>query len=310
MSRLLKGYLIALIGITFWSTTGILIAYLITKYALPALLLAFWRSLLVCVALVPLIFFLRRSLLRIERTHIGFYFFFGLILALLNSIWILSVETNGAGAATVLGYSSAGFTAILAWRLFNEKLGPPKILAVSLSLSGCVMVSNAYSSEMWKLNPLGVATGLLSGIFFASYNLLGKEAVRRKINPWTSLLYSFAFGSLFLLLFNLFPLLPGAGGTFRTLIPSLPFNGWLILIFLSFVPTLLGFGLYNTSLNYIPASIANLLATLETVMTAVAAYIFLGERMTGVQIMGGLVILSAVVIVQLEREGRNVPLLK
>jgi DME family drug/metabolite transporter len=302
MSRLTKGYFIAIIGIIFWSTTGVFISYLITNYKMPALLLAFWRNLLVCVALVPALFLIRRPLLHIKITQIGFYAFYGLILALFNSIWVLSVKANGAAVATVLGYSSAGFTAIIALWLFREKLGLPKILAIILSLSGCVMVSKAYSTEMWKVNPIAVSTGLLTGLLFAGYSLMGKEAARRKINPWTSMVYSFAFGAMFILIFNLFPMLPGAVGSFKALLPNLPVNGWLILIVLSFVPTVLGFGLYNTSMNYLPASIANLLATIEPAMTAVEAYIFLDERMTIIQIVGSLIILSAVVIVRLEKE--------
>ena len=301
MSQKTKGYIIALIGITFWSTTGIFIGYLITNYHLPALVLAFWRSILVCVVLVPILLLIRRPLFQIKTTQIGFFIFYGLILALFNAIWTLAVETNGAAVATVLGYSSAGFTALFAWWIFKEKLGLHKIIAVILSLSGCVMVSNAYSPDMWALNSLGVTTGLLSGVLFASYSLMGKESSRRKINPWTALLYSFAFSSVFILIFNFIPTIPGAGGSFRCLLPDLPSTGWIILITLSFLPTVLGFGLYNTSLNYLPASIANLLATLEPVMTAVEAYIFLDERMTIIQIIGSLVILSAVVIVQFER---------
>jgi DME family drug/metabolite transporter len=302
MSRLAKGYLIAIIGITIWSTTGVLMGYLMTNYNMPALLLAFWRNLLVGVALVPALFLIRRSLLGISVCQIRFYVFYGLTLALFNSIWILSLRENGAAVATVLGYSSAGFTAIIALFLFQEKLGLPKLVAITLSLGGCVMVSNAYSVEMWELNPLGVSTGLVSGVLFAVYTLFGKEAARREINVWTSLLYSFAFGALFIMVFNLFPVLPGAAGSFKALLPELPLDGWLILVFLSFVPTLLGFGLYNGSMNYLPASIANLLATTEPAMTAIEAYVFLHERMTLVQIVGSVIILSAVLIVQLEKE--------
>lgn len=302
MSRLTKGYLLAIAGIVFWSTTGVFIGYLMTRYHMPALLLAFWRNLLVCAALVPVLFLVRRSLLRIDPAQIGFYLFSGLILALFNSIWVLAVKANGAAVATVLEYSSVGFTALLARWFFKETLGLPKMLAIVLSLGGCVLVSNAYSLEMWRLNPLGVTTGLLSGLLFAGYNLVGKEAARRRINPWTSLLYSFAAGSLFILLFNLFPILPGAAGSFQSLWPDLPWQGWLILMILSFVPTLLGFGLYVAAMNYLPVSIVSLLATSEPVMTAVEAYLFLGERMTAIQIMGSLIILSAVVIVRVRKE--------
>lgn len=116
------------------------------------------------------------------------------------------------------------------------------------------------------------------------------------------MLYSFAFAAMFTMIFNLFPMFPDAAGSFKALLPNLPVTGWLVLIVLSFVPTILGFGLYNTSMNYLPTSIANFLATSEPVMTAVEAYIFLDERMTIIQIVGSLIILSAVLIVQLEKE--------
>ena len=302
MSHLTKGYFTAIIGIIIWSSTPVFIGYLIVNYKMPALLVAFWRDLLVCVALIPALLLIRRSLLRIHVSQIKFYTFYGLILALFNSIFALSVKANGAAVATVLGYTSAGFTAILAWWFFRETLKLPKIVAIILSLIGCVMVSNAYTQEVWKLNPLGVSTGILSGLLFAGYNLLCKEAARRKTNPWTAILYSFAFGSIFIMIFNLFPILPDAAGSFQALLPKLPVNGWFVLIVLSFVPTVLGFGLYNTSMKYLPASIASLLATSEPIMTAVEAYIFLDERMTMIQIVGGLIILSAVFVVQLEKE--------
>jgi drug/metabolite transporter, DME family len=302
MSNLTKGYLIAIVGIIFWSMTGILIGYLVNNYHMPALLLAFWRNLLVCIAMLPALYMIRRSLLRVDRSQIKFFAFYGLVLAIFNSIWVLSVQTNGASVSTVLVYSSAGFTAIFAWWFFNEKLHLPKIVAIILSLIGCVLVSNAYNPEVWNVNPLGIITGLISGVLFAGYSMFGKEAAKRNLNPWTSLLYSFAFASLFTLIFNLFPILPGAAGSFGALVPALPLNGWLVLIVLSFIPTLMGFGLYNTSLKYLPASTASLLASSEPALTAVEAYIFLNERMTAVQVVGSLIILSAVILMRFEKE--------
>ena len=302
MSKLTKGYTIAIIGIVMWSTTGVFISYIVTTYNMPALTLAFWRNLFVCAALAPIFFLFRRPLLRLSRSQIKLYISYGLVLAIFNSIWVLSVQENGAAVATVLAYSSAGFTAIFAFWLFKEKLGLPKITAIILSLAGCILVSNAYNPDMWTLKPLGISTGLISGVVFAGYTLYGKEAARREINVWTSLLYSFAIGSLFLLLFNLFPILPGAAGSLKALWPDMPIQGWLVLLFLSLGPTTLGFGLYNASMNYLPASITNLLATTEPVMTAVEAYLFLDERMTPTQIAGGVIILFAVLIVRLEKE--------
>jgi DME family drug/metabolite transporter len=298
MSRLTKGYVTAFIGIAAWSTTGVLISYLLTSYEISPLLLAFWRNLLVCLALVLVFLTFQRSAFRIQVPEVRFYIIYGLVLAFMNCVWVFSVAANGAAVSTVLIYSSVGFTVILARWLFKERLALAKILAVVASLGGCVMVSNAYRTEMWSLNSVGISTGLLSGLAFAGYSLVGKEAARRETSPWASLLYSFAFGSLFVLVVNLLPGVSGAAGSPSLLVPHLPIEGWLILIVLAFIPTLLGFGLYNLSMHYLPAGTANLLATSEPVMTAVEAYIFLGERMTVIQIMGSLIVLSAMLVVQ------------
>ncbi|HUN09307.1 MAG TPA: DMT family transporter [Aggregatilineales bacterium] len=301
MNPVTKGYLIAMVGIVLWSTTGVFVGYLITTYDMPPLLLAFWRNLLVSIAMLPVLYVIRRSLLRITMQQLRFFVFFGLILALFNSIWILSVEANGAAVSTVLAYSSAGFTAILAWWLFREPLSPIKITAVTLSLIGCVLVAEAYDPQIWKVNLLGILTGIASGVLFAGYNLMGKEAAQRQINPWTSLLYSFIFGSVFTLLFCLIPGVPGGVVGLAGLMPQLPADGWLILLVLSFIPTLLGFGLYNVAMKYLPASVASLLATTEPAMTTVEAYLFLNERMSVIQIVGSLVILFAVVMIRFDK---------
>jgi len=64
-------------------------------------------------------------------------------------------------------------------------------------------------------------------------------------------------------------------------------------------PTVIGFGLYNVSLSHLPSSIANLIITLEPVFTIIIAYILLGERLHGVQIVGSGLILGGVVLLRM-----------
>jgi drug/metabolite transporter (DMT)-like permease len=77
------------------------------------------------------------------------------------------------------------------------------------------------------------------------------------------------------------------------------YDGWIILFLLAAIPTLGGFGLYNVSLSYLPSSIANLIATMEPAFTAVTAYIFLAERLTTIQAIGGIFTLAGVVFLRL-----------
>ena len=300
-SRLTRGYLICITATVFLSTTAIFIRYLTETYDIPALVLAFWRDFMLALTLGLVFLIFRRMRLQLPRGQMRFMLVYGLILSLFNSLWTISVALNGAAVSTVLAYSSTGFTAVLGWRLFGERLGPVKILAVTLSLLGCVFVSGAYNPASWQFNPLGVITGLLSGLAFAAYSLMGKEASERSINPWTVLLYAFGFASIFLFAYNwLTPLLPQGTSSTNLLWLGDAYTGWLVLILLAVGPTVGGFGLYTVSLTYLPASVANIIATLEPVMTSILAFVLLGERFTTPQWVGSIFIIGGVIVLRKE----------
>jgi drug/metabolite transporter (DMT)-like permease len=301
-SRLTKGYLIGLVGTFLWSSTAVFIRYLVVTFQLPSMVLAFWRDFLVFAFLLFVYAAVRPQLLRIGRAHLKFLLSYGFLLSLFNAAWTFSVALNGAAISTVLVYSSAAFTALLGWRIFGESFGPWKILAIILSLAGCVLVSGAWSASAWQVNPVGIAIGLISGGAFAAYSLFGKAASNRGISPWTTLLYTFGVAAAFLLLYNLLPAAWPGGTTQNLLWLGSSLVGWAVLVTLAIGPTVGGYGLYTVSLTYLPASVANLIATLEPALTAGLAFLFLGERLTSIQLYGSLMILAGVVLLRL-REG-------
>ena len=284
------------------STTAIFIRYLTQTYQIPALVLAFWRDLFVALTLISVLALFRPGLLKVERKDLRYLVIYGLVLAIFNSLWTLSVALNGAAISTVLAYCSAGFTALLGWWFLKERLDWAKIVAVTLSLGGCVLVSDALNLAAWSANFIGILTGILSGLLYAIYSLMGRSASQRNLNPWTTLLYTFGFAAAFLFFFNLLPVdsLPGKAIQIADLLwLGNSVAGWGILLFLAAGPTLAGFGLYNVSLGYLPSSVANLIVSLEPAFTAVMAFIFFGELLSGVQIGGSLMILTAVVFLRI-----------
>lgn len=297
-SRLTKGYTIALVATVLWSSTAVFIRFLTETYRLPPLVLAFWRDGIVALALLLVLAIFQPALLKFRRSNLRFFLFYGIVLALFNSTWTVSVYFNGAAVSTVLAYSSAAFTALLGWRLMGESLGPGKLFSVALSIAGCVLVSGAYDPAAWQVNPLGIAFGLVSGIMFAAYSLMGRRASHIGLHPATTLLYTFSFGAGFLFIFNVIASAAhvSMGGSLFWL--GNQGFGWLILFILAVGPTIGGYGLYTVSLVYLPASVANLIATLEPAMTAVLAYFFLAERLTLVQIAGSILILMGVVFLR------------
>src|SRR5258708_20329678 len=115
-----RGYLIALIATILWSTTGVFISYLSRTYAIPSLTLAFWRDLFVSFGMLVGLLIFSRSRFHLDRSHWKFMVFYGLTLAIFNSMWTFSVQYNGAAVATVLAFSSPPIPAILSRIVFKE----------------------------------------------------------------------------------------------------------------------------------------------------------------------------------------------
>jgi drug/metabolite transporter (DMT)-like permease len=301
-TNLARGYPIALASAVLLSTTAIFIRYLNLKYSLPPLILACWRDGIIALTLLPVLVIVRRSLIHVKQSHILYLIIYGLVLACFNALWTLSVVINGAAISTVLVYCSAGFTALLGWWFLKERLGWVKVLVIVVTLTGCVLVSEAIDPAIWRVNLAGILTGVLSGLGYAIYSLMGRSAAQRGLNPWTTLLYTFAFAAVFLLLFNLFSsgIIPGAATRpVDMLWLGKAVGGWIILFLLAAGPSLAGFGLYNVSLSYLPSSVANLILILEPVFTAIIAYILLGERLAGIQIGGSLLIIAGVIFLRI-----------
>ena len=300
-----RGYAIAIFGIAVWSATATFIAYLTSRYDFPPFLLAAWRDAIAGVTVWLVLRAVRPNLLRLPRRQWGFIFGYGLLLSGFNAMWTVSVVLNGAAVSTVMVYSSAAFTALIAWRMFGEGMSLSKIAAVLLGITGCVLVAGANDPAAWQSNTLGVVTGLVSGLAFTAYSLMGKVAAQRGISSWAALTYTFMLAAVLLAAYNF--LLPELGGVTLgspTLLPALDTRGWIALALLGLGPTIGGYGLYNYSLGFLPASVVNLLATMEPAMTAIQSYLLLGERFSLPQIIGSLLIIGGVVVIRL-MEGRQ-----
>jgi drug/metabolite transporter (DMT)-like permease len=297
-----RGYALAVIAAVFLSTTAIFIRYLTRTYAIPALVLALWRDVFVVVTLVAAFAIARPGLLRAPARHLPYLALYGLVLALFNSLWTLSVALNGAAVATVLAYCSSAFTAILGRIFLKERMGWAKVAAVMLSLSGCALVAGVLGLGSWEGNLAGVLIGVATGLAYALYSLFGRSAANRGLDPWTTLIYTFAFAAVFLFLVNCLPgaPLPGSSRALGDILwLGASWKGWLILFLLAAIPTVGGFGLYNVSLSILPSSVASLIVSLEPVFTAVIAYFLLGEVLTAVQLVGAALILGGVAVLRL-----------
>lgn len=276
------------------STTAIFIRHITQTSHLPPITLAFWRNALALASLtMGLGVFSPRRLLP-QRLPTGHYLLHGLVMAVFNTLWTVSVSLNGAASATVLVYTSGGFTALLGWAFLKEKPRRIHAFVLIMSLMGCVLVSEA-GSQASALSPTGAIAGLLSGAAYAVYSLMGRRASVHGGHSWTTLLYALLPATVVL---GLATSCPGSSqwGGGNLLTAQCNASAWVCLALLAAGPTVLGFGLYNMALQRLPAVTVNLTATLEPLFTLLTAGILLGEHFTPTQLGGGALILSGVAL--------------
>jgi drug/metabolite transporter (DMT)-like permease len=289
----LTGYLLVLLAACCWATSGVLVKQILENYAPTPLTLAFWRDFLTFVVMIVGMTLFGRHLLRIKRGDLLPLLGLGVIsVGLFHVLWVYAVDLIGVAPAHVFNYTAPAFVILLSWMLWREPITPGRLTAVALTFFGCVLVAQAYDLSNIRLNWVGILVGVGTGITWATYSIFSKISLHR-YSSWTLVTYAFGLSALTILLLQ-----PVRALSFPW---SQPANVWIWLWLLALVPTVAGFSLYTWALQYLSASGAIITATIETVVAAVLAFLYFGEIMAPLQILGAAAIVGGVIIISRER---------
>ncbi|MFB9884989.1 DMT family transporter [Balneatrix alpica] len=133
---------------------------------------------------------------------------------------------------------------------------------------------------------------LMAMVCAATYTLLLKYLTQR-YSPWSLTALQVLVGSLFFMPLALWQATP-----LPTNLPLLPS---MAVVYLGIAVTLGAYGLYNFAVSQVPASQASAFINLIPVLTLVMAWVLLGERLSLVQILACVVVLTGLFISQMPR---------
>jgi drug/metabolite transporter (DMT)-like permease len=165
--------------------------------------------------------------------------------------------------------------------LYREDFGRRQALVLALGLGGVALTVGRPGSVPW----IGIGLGLLAAVCTTGYFLGGRYAMSRDVDPLsiTTLLYltpSLVLVAIALVRGFHWPSMGAAGFASGVTVAG------------TVVPILMLFAAIRT----IGAAPTALLSTIEPFLAVVFAYAFLGERLTGLQLAGGALIVAAVVV--------------
>ncbi|HLA24357.1 MAG TPA: EamA family transporter [bacterium] len=249
---------------------------------------AFFRAAIAFLAIAAGVAISNRPLLHVRRGDLWLFAAFGTVsIAAFFFVYLYAISRTSVATAAILLYTAPIWVIVLSSVLFREPLTRGKVLAVVLAFAGCALVVRGYDPQSLRLNLSGVLAGLASGFTYGMYSIFGKTALRR-YSPLTTLVYALGIGAA---------VLGGAAAAAGVISVSHSATAWAAIVYLSLVTTLLAQWLYLSGLGAVEAGRASLVATFEPVVAAVLGYAALGELLEGWQIVGGLLVLSAVLTV-------------
>lgn len=194
-----------------------------------------------------------------------------------------------AGLVALLLYLYPALVTIFSALVLRRRIGNGRAWAVALALCGSALTVGGELQSGW----LGIALGVGAALIYSIYILVG-EGVMQRVAPLAAatvviLSASVVYGGAVVL----------EGGVFPE-----SATGWAAAVAIALFSTLLAILGFFKGMEQLGATDAATLSTLEPLITLALAAAVLGEGVTGLQLAGGLLILSAVIYLARQGEPR------
>ncbi|MEW6376873.1 MAG: DMT family transporter [Thermodesulfobacteriota bacterium] len=288
----IHGYIYILIGTTFWGVSSV-VAKALFNIGLSPIELVFIRLTLATLTLAFILFLFDRRRIFISLKDLPYFLVLGFVgVAGMQFTYYYTISKIHVGPAILLQYIQPVWVSIYAFLFQKEPISKGKIASLLLAVIGCYLVVGGYQIDLLRLNKTGIVSGLTASLFFTFYALYGEKGLK-KYDSWTLILYGFGFGALFYWIL-ISPMRIIAGGH--------SFKIWMTFLYIAIFATLIPFGFYFKGIERIRATRASITATWEPVVAGFAAYFVLGEILYPLQVLGGMGVIAAVVLLQISRE--------
>jgi drug/metabolite transporter (DMT)-like permease len=288
----LRGYVMILGSAIFWGTSATAAKALFNQQ-LDTVLVVQARVTVSMVLLLAFYLLFRRDFLRIDPRELWKFALLGCIgVAGTNYTYYFTIKETTVATAILIQYTAPLLVMLYAVWSGEERFTGAKVVAVVLSLGGCFLAVGAYDREVLRITPLGLLTGIGSIFGFAFLTIFTRSLLKTH-GVWTSTFYAMVFASLFWVVLNP-PWVVAA--------QSLTAWTWGALVVLAVLSLLIPQTLFFGGLRRIVPSRAIITSTFEPIVAIVSAAWFLGEGLQPLQILGALLVITAILLLHAHPE--------
>ncbi len=301
--RARTGYAMALGGAALFAVNGTVSKVALTGSELSAVDYTQLRTAGGFIVLALGLALVARDKLRIGLRDIPFFIFYGMFsFALIQWLYFVAIEHLPIGIALLIQFCGVVLVALWARLVWHANVRPRVWAALSLTLVGLALVSEFWLG--WTLDTVGVVASVGGAIILAVYLLAGERAVEKR-DPLTVLCFALLFAAIVWSVVQPWWTYPFGELTEETSLlgnlDHLTVPVWTLAAWTIVLGTIVPFALTIGALRHLAATRVGITMTFEPVAASVVAWAWLGETLSAVQILGGAVVLTGILLAQTAR---------
>ena len=266
---------------------------LVMHAGLPLLPTMLWRYFLAAAFLAVIL----RNRLRTDVTRqraLRLILVGGVGQAVITYLSLRALDYLPVGPLAFLFYTYPAWVALISAALGREELTLVRFAALSIAMMGIVVMVGAPSSA--SLNGFGVVLALGVALLYALY-LPALQRAQENVPTNVATFYLIAGVLMSFFIANLFN---------KTLYFPTTIEMWWYLLLLSLFCTVFAFGTLVAGLRVLGPVRTSIVATIEPFFTTLLGVMLLGETMTRGTIVGGVLIASAVLLLQVSGRSKSI----
>ena len=275
------------------SFSGLHIVGKLVLETLPPLAVASFRVLIATPLLMGLAWYVDRRLPPWNLLpHLALL---GLLGVFLNQVlFVVGLKYTTATNAAILMSSVPVFAVGIGWLTRIERIGAGRLAGVVLAATGAVILLDPRRFSLVDATFLGTFLILMNSLCFATYLVLQRPLLSRL--PWrTVIAWTFLFGGI--------GVIAVGGNTVASLDVSAVAPGiWWGVLFIGLVPTFFGYLLNTWAVRRSSVTLVAVYTTLQPLLTALLAIVFLREQLRAPQVAGFVLIASGLWLVSWHRK--------
>jgi len=207
-----------------------------------------------------------------------------------NAFFFLGLQTIAASRAALIVALNPTFIALGSVLFFKEKLTTLKTIGIITSLLGAALAISRGNLLDTLDNNLSLGDFFLFGCVFSwvAYTLIGKIAMQQ-LSPLVATTYACLIGTVALFI-------PAAMEGFLQELIQIDLATWLVILYLGFLSSALGFIWYSEGVKAIGPAKAAIFINLVPVSAILLAAVLLQEEITLSLLIGGALVVVGVLL--------------